>query len=190
MNCMSFLHYIWSGSKPKTKMRSCLRTTLMNFFDPLHMLNTAHDWLSFKSLSRINFSAIYTVIYLLQFLWSYYYVAILPLYKIEYIYFYSINNQLILSASDTVYLVSCITVASYFACFFSDTENYNTAGLLCRFILEWICTVNLLIKSFKWLSFTVTCFAPEWVRVFEWISVVNDSYDSLLKTVIDRHLLA
>ncbi len=59
MNCMSFLHYIWSGSKPKTKMRSCLRTTLMNFFDPLHMLNTAHDWLSFKSLSRIYFSAIY-----------------------------------------------------------------------------------------------------------------------------------
>ncbi len=103
MNCMSFLHYIWSGSKPKTKMCSCLRTTLLNFFDPLHMLNTAHDWLSFKSLSRIYFSAIYTVIYLLQFLWSYYYVAILPLYKIEYIYFYSINNPLILSTSDTVY---------------------------------------------------------------------------------------
>ncbi len=39
---------IWSGSKPfikvvlkpKTKMRSCLRTTLMNFFDPLQMLTT------------------------------------------------------------------------------------------------------------------------------------------------------
>ncbi len=29
--------------KPKTKMCSCLRTTLMNYFDPLQMLTTVYS---------------------------------------------------------------------------------------------------------------------------------------------------
>ncbi len=51
---------IWSGSKPfikvvlkpKTKTRSCIRTTLMNFFDPLQKLTTI-----FYNINTINIYA-------------------------------------------------------------------------------------------------------------------------------------
>ncbi len=58
-------------SCPKTKMRSCLRTTLMNFFDPLEMLTTIYSsqkikmYINIHIYARVNFFILF--IYLFYF---------------------------------------------------------------------------------------------------------------------------